>query len=191
MVLAAMVQDDRTGSECMHGLAPSLARALDERLAVLAASSREERHGAVRVLVSTLSAVPPGADAPPRVLAILATDAPREVGLRWSAAAPRVRRGFRGTRGLKTTLRRLATSGSSDARAEELAAAERASVLDPARLAWLKRWARALSDGDEARALGALVLGMEGDLAGDARSRRLRAIGHELAQVGWRSGWPG
>ncbi|MCZ7682237.1 MAG: hypothetical protein M5U28_26980 [Sandaracinaceae bacterium] len=188
MTLAAMVQDDRTGGACAPGLAPGLRGALAARLAALRASSRAERHEAVRALAATLGAAPEDADAPPRALAILATEVSRDAARRWSAAAPAVRRGFRVTRGLKTTLRRLASSGPSDARGAELAAAERAEGLEPARLATLERWARLLGEGDERRALGALMLGLEGDLAGDPSSRRLRAIGRELAFV-WEGAW--
>lgn len=188
MTLAAMVQDDRAPSADGGGLAPALARALTARLAALDASSRAERHEAVRALVATLAAAPEDTDAPARALGVLATDVPRETARRWSAAAPPVRRGFRVTRGLKTTLRRLASAGPSDAREAELAAAARAERLEPSRLAALRRHARLLGEGDETRALGALLLGIEGDLAGDASSRRLRAIGRELAYV-WEAAW--
>lgn len=185
MVLAAMVHDDRTGNACLAGLAPGLARALRARLDALAALSRAARHREVRTLVGELTRVPADADAPPRALAILAPDAPRAVARRWAADAPPVRRGFRVTRGLKATLRRLAAPGNPHAREEELAAAAR---LEPAMRERLWRWAELLGGGDAERALGALALGAEGHLAGDARSWRLRAIGRELAEV-WEGGW--
>lgn len=123
LVLTATVQDDRHGASALGGLAPGLARATRARLAELAAMSRPERHRVVRALVGALTALPSNAALPSRAGALLA---PREDG-REGWTTPRVRRGFRASRGLRVTLRRLASSSSEHAKEPRAVRLDRAS----------------------------------------------------------------
>lgn len=184
LVLAATVQEDRRLTSVGPGLAPGLERALADRLAKLAALSREARHREIRRLVRQRIAVPTNADLPPRAALILAGDVPREIGRRWAARASEVRRGYQVPHSLRSALRRLAQPSSANAAAEERAAAPRADALPPSRRA--RVLAIAAHHGE--RALGALVLGIEGREGGDPTSRKLRRIGRELALI-WESPW--
>lgn len=182
MLLAAVVLDDRAG-EALDGAAAPLAELVRARLVDLEALPRERRHRAIRALVQRSTAITGREDVPPRAGAILAADAPAEAARRWSTAAPPVRRGFEVSRSLKTVLRRLANEVSGDTADEDRAAAAHLDSLPPARAAALRRLAAELGEPDQERALGALRLGLDGRIDGDARSRRLRRIGAELALV--------
>lgn len=185
MLLAATVAGDRDGAAAGPGLAPGLARRLAERLGALAAKPTDARREEVRRIAGELRAVAPSAELPPAARAILAPGLPRELGRRWAANAPPVRRGYRVHPALRATLRRLAGPSDPSARAKELAAAD---APDERLRAWA---ARLTGPGDEPeRVLGALALGGRGERIGDATSRRWRAIGAELASV-WEAPWRG
>lgn len=187
LVLAATIHDDRQLDAVGAGLAPGLARTLAERLAAFGRLTREERHDEVRAIVGQLAPVPVDAVLPPRVALILAGSVPRSVGRKWAEGAPEVRRRFRVSRGLKRTLRHLAAPAAPPGVAEEeRAAARRAEGLEPSRAAVL----RAIADrhDDRERALGALILGVEGSAGGDDSTRRLRRTGRELACI-WDRPW--
>lgn len=175
LVLAAFTTDDSDGASVRGGLAPGLARALEERLQALAGLERAERRAQVGTLADRLRPVRGNASLPARAAAILATEVPLELGRAWAAGAPKVRRGFRVSPPLKATLRRLALPSSPGAQSAERAAA----ATDDERLA---RWAPHL-DADIERVRGALVLGARGDEAGDDRSRAWRRVGAELAEI--------
>ena len=185
LVFAAIVQDDRHGPTASRGLAPKVGAALRERLRELDALTRAQRHEVVRALVAKLVAIPTDAELPPRAALILAPSVPREVGRRWAANAPEVRRGFRVTRAVKSVLRHLAAPAGVDSSAEERKAAGRVAELSPDRAAAVLRVAA--QHGGE-RAIGALMLGVEGHEGGDEATRRLRRIGRELALV-WGAEW--
>ncbi len=182
MLLAATAADDPSGAAALAGLAPGLARALRARALELAARPTEARREEISRLAGELRAVDPAAELPPAAQPILAAALPRDVGRRWAASAPPVRRGFRVHPALRATLRRFAYPSKPGAEDAELAAAETA---DPR----LRPWAARLAGREEpARVLGALALGATGDLRGDADSARWRRIGAELASV-WGSPW--
>lgn len=200
MMLAATALDDRDGSAARAGLSEPLAAALGARLESLGARDETQRRREVRRLAGTLRRVPEDADLPARAAALLAADVPREVGRRWAASAPKVRRGFAPQAALKTTLRRLAAS--ADPRAADAERAAAAHLDDPARdapdddaarrEARLRAWAERLSPGedDPMRVLGALALGARGEGGGDGTSRGWRRVGRELARV-WEATWRG
>jgi hypothetical protein len=132
MVLAALSAGDRDGSAA-RAMSPALAAVLQKRLAEVARSSREERHAAVRVLSEALGALEPSVELsgwPPRMRALLAADLPREMAVSHLGSAPPVRRGFRLSRGLRITLRRLAATDEETRERPELA------ELDGSERAW-------------------------------------------------------
>lgn len=178
MVLAAVVRDDRAG-EALEGAHPALARAVRERLEVLTRLSREARHRSVRACIRRLAAVEGQPSPPPsrRAGAILAPDAPPDVGRRWGAQAPPVRRGFEVSRSLRLTLRRLAAPGAQT-RNDDREAARALEELPPQRAALLRRLASMLDPTDAEGATGELLRGLRG---GDGSSSRASAIGAELA----------
>jgi hypothetical protein len=184
MLLAAAAQGDG-GRAAIAGLAPGLARRFSAAIRELDALERGHRHARLRATVAKLAAIPTDARLPPRAAAVLAPEVPREIGARWMASAPPVRRGFRVHRSLKTSLRRLAASEEHDAEKNERAEFSR---IDRAISARLDPIARQLAPSDRERALGALALGMRGVMGGDERSRRWRAIGRELSIV-WSEAW--
>lgn len=185
MLLAATATGDREGSAAGPGLAPGLAGALDAHAAAVAELPTPARRARIRALAASLRAVDPAADVPPRVRGLLAAAVDREVGRRWAAEAPPVRRGYSLHPTLKATLRRLAQPSADGAAEAERAAAAHA---DPR----LRPWAEHLADdpGDATRVLGALALGAAGDRVGDATSHPWRRIGAELAEV-WEAAWRG
>lgn len=184
MLLAATAADDRAGEMATAGLAPGLAEALRARARELSARPSEARRDEVRRLAGELRAIASSADLPPAARSILAPALPRELGRRWAASAPPVRRGFRVHPALRATLRRYAKPAAADARAKELTAAEDA---DPRLAPWAERLA---AHEEPERVLGALALGVRGDTVGDATSNPWRRIGAELASV-WESAWRG
>lgn len=183
-VLAATIQEDRKLVHAGPGLAPGLARVLGERLAEFDGRTRPERHRIVRSIAEKLSAVPEDVELPPRAARLL----DRKLPVTGEAPpGPALRASFRPTPGLRRTLRRLATSTAGPADVdEEREAAETLDALPPERQKTLRALAR--EHEDPVRALGALVLGMEGRMGGDEASRRLRRTGRELALV-WGSPW--
>jgi hypothetical protein len=191
MTLAATAREDRDGAAAAGGLSPDLGAALAGRLEALAQLDRTRRRAEVRRLAASLRRVPSDAALPPRAAALLATHVPREVGQRWLAGAPRIRRGFSASASLRASLRRLAAPADPAAETDERAAAARVDADAPAHAARLRGWAARLARGaDEARVLGALALGAAGADGGDARSRPWRRIGRELARA-WEAPWRG
>lgn len=199
MTLAALAQDDRNGAAVEPSLARPLARRLRDRLEALTAQDPDERRTEVHRLAATLRRLPSEPDLPPRVLGLLASDAPRRTGRRWLELAPRPRRGFFASASLKASLRRLAAPDDPHAGTKEQVAAPKDLALGTApNAARLHAWATRLSrHEDRQRVLGALVLGAsppgaddreEVRESGDARSRTWRRIGRELA-LAWEAPW--
>ena len=175
LVLAAIVADQPSSGVASGGLAPGLERALRARLDALAGLGREERREEVTRLAASVRPIDARAALLPRAGAILASDVPKELGRKWVAHAPPVRRGFRVSAPLKATLRRLAVPSNRRVERNEREAASRATQTQ---IAWASRLG-----ADEERIRGALVLGAEGDRVGDAISNPWRRIGSELAEV--------
>ena len=188
MTLAAVAQDDRDGTAAAPGLSPALATKLRDRLAALDALDRTRRRAELRRIAARLEEVPVDADLPARAASLLVADVPREVGMAWAARAPKVRRGFGVTPGLRSTLRRLAAPADPTAEARERSAAARVDADLPDRADALRRWARRLAGDADAnasssRVLGALALGARGEAGGDGTSRPWRRLGRALAEV--------
>lgn len=188
MALASTAQGDRDGGAALSGLARPLAEPFDARMRSLAALDRTQRRREVKRVAASRRQVPEDAALPPRARALLAADVDKQVGRRWLAESP-VRPGFRVTASLKATLRRLAASPEPDAALTERGAAARLQTHPHAGA--LRRFALALVAHDTTqidRAVGALLLGSERHLGGDAISRPWRRIGRELATA-WEAPW--
>ena len=95
--LAAAAHDDRAAERACAGLAADVA----DHAAAYARRLAEQERGARRRWLREVLSVPRALDLraeeggrPPRALALLANDVPREVGRRWLAAAPAPRAGY-------------------------------------------------------------------------------------------------
>jgi hypothetical protein len=113
-LLAALVAGDSRLQAVEH--------TLPEREAITALGARLSPDGDKGVLLTQLAAsmepaVDEGAVESPRARALLAPRVAREVGERWLAEAPRVRRGFRPSRALVRSVAHAC--GQSDARADD------------------------------------------------------------------------
>jgi len=123
LALAATIAGDRDGAAARSGLAEGLAIGMTARLASLSCDAREP---VLRALAASLRPALDGArELPPRAAAIVAPEAPRELGARWIAAAGAPRPGFRAPPSLRAQLRR-STPDERHRAAREIAELERA-----------------------------------------------------------------
>ncbi|MFK7985296.1 MAG: hypothetical protein AB8I08_04625 [Sandaracinaceae bacterium] len=185
MMLAAIIAEDERGEAVQAGLATSPRQALQGGLTTLAKSPRDARREHVAAMAAALRHVDPAAEVPVSAARLLASEVPREVGRAWMSSAAPVRRGYRAPPALKSTLRRCAGVAEAHAERDEHRAAEAIDVaFSPAQAASLRRWAGQLAGGRPAkRVLGALALGAQSGLGGDALTRDLRRIGAALDRV--------
>ncbi len=130
--LAAVLAGDPSAEGALGALTPTLKVRLEERLAVLGKAMATDKARAVkRLALEARGTSVEGAHEPRRILAMLATEVPKERGMVWLAAVPKHRAGWSAPADLKDLLVRLA--GPSDAERE---AKERAELSDVARDSW-------------------------------------------------------
>ncbi len=109
VVLAAAVQEDESLRSVLTHCVEGASRRVERRARWLRELDAPSKRAALMLMARRLS--PPLSDEtqlPPRALALLALDAPREVARRWQAGAPMPRPGYRPEPALKALLRRWA-----------------------------------------------------------------------------------
>jgi hypothetical protein len=130
--LAAVLAGDPSAEGALGALTPTLKVRVEERLAVLGKAMAVDKARALRHLALEAQGQSiEGAHEPRRILAMLATEVPKERGMVWLAAVPKHRAGWSAPADLKDLLMRRA--GPSDAERE---AKERAELSDVARDTW-------------------------------------------------------
>jgi hypothetical protein len=92
--LAAAAHDDRAAERAFPGLARDVADEAVAHARQLAKQDRAARRRWLRTVLSARPVLAPDDSAPPRALALLANDVPRDVGRRWLAVAPAPRAGY-------------------------------------------------------------------------------------------------
>lgn len=126
-VLAALLHGDAGLGAVKPALAPGLEGRLERYARAVRAALDTDREGAIRRVASDARAIPvEGRLESRRVLAVLATEVPRERGAAWLAAVPRHRSGWSAAPGLKAMLLRSAGPGPEARAAKEIAELEAA-----------------------------------------------------------------
>jgi hypothetical protein len=180
LALAATLAGDRGGDDDPTearrlGLPADIAVALDARLAAIRNHASRER-ALVSIVGALRPAIDPAAVVLPRVAALLAPEVPRPIGVRWMAAAPIPRAGFRAPASLRAQVRRFAHRAPDGESVRRDRGAGRAALCDAARgqdAAW---WQRSLAQlpADEAAAVVALAA-LPGGPPGEAEDPTARA----------------
>ena len=173
-LLAASIADDAS-NEAAAGLCDALRKEALSASARLAELPHDVRRSELRRIATQLRE-PPRADTelPPRALALLARDVPKDVGRIWLAAAPAPRRGFVASGALREVLRRASRRPRADA-SPEREAKERGAGREVLARAWKSAGEAeraALLEGlgaDEASAVLALAPLVEATGTADAR----------------------
>lgn len=126
-VLAALLHGDVGLTQVTPALAPGLEARLERYARAVRAALDTDREGAIRRVASDARALPvEGRRESRRVLAVLATEVPRERGAAWLAAVPRHRPGWSAAPDLKAMLLRSAGPSGEARAASEIAELESA-----------------------------------------------------------------
>lgn len=111
-VLAALLHGETGLDAVRSALAPGLEARLERYARAVQGAIGAGREGAIRRVASDARSLPvDGLLESRRVLAVLATEAPRERGAAWIAAVPRHRAGWSAPPGLRAMLLRSAGPG--------------------------------------------------------------------------------
>ncbi len=188
-VLASAVQEDRGAERAVPYVVSSAARRLARRASWLAELDGPTRRAALlRLVRQMVPPLPASLRGSPRLLGLLASEAPEPVRRRWAAAAPMPRAGYRPAPGLRRALRRrgAAWAAADPAVADAELGAGRAALAalwETADELERRRWS-ALAGPEETAAVASLRALGGGERLEVPRVRRWARAAERLALAG-------